>query len=169
MRNEKGQFVAGCVSLMKGKRRLDIVGINNPMKKEENKLKISVKMIGNKNGSGHKCSSKMKDRLRKLFLGKKLSEEHKQALKKPKLNGASKYWFGSRSEYKSLHHWVNRHFGQPSICEECGKSGLKNHQIHWANISGSYLKERIDWQRLCAKCHAKKDKLSENVLKKENA
>lgn len=67
-------------------------------------------------------------------------------------------WAGDDVSYRTLHKWVERHLGKPGKCERCKKSGLKQHQIHWSNISGEYLRDLEDWQRLCAKCHKAYDK-----------
>lgn len=61
------------------------------------------------------------------------------------------------SKYISLHDWVRRHLGAPCICEHCGKSGLKERKIHWANKSGEYKRDLKDWIRLCVDCHFKYD------------
>jgi hypothetical protein len=60
---------------------------------------------------------------------------------------------GTVGQYIYLHKKIYKLFGQPSICEKCGKAELSGRQIHWANISGNYLLERSDWLRLCVKCH----------------
>lgn len=60
------------------------------------------------------------------------------------------------NRYRTIHKWMQYWFGKPEKCERCGKDGLTGHQIHWANKSGNYKKERSDWERLCAKCHSEK-------------
>lgn len=60
--------------------------------------------------------------------------------------------------YRCLHKWVVRLLGQPTKCSKCGKDNLIGRQIHWANISGEYKKDINDWERLCVKCHFKKDR-----------
>lgn len=67
-------------------------------------------------------------------------------------------WAGDNVSYRSLHKWVQWHLGKPGKCEHCKKDNLSKHQIHWSNISGDYLRDLDDWQRLCAKCHAAYDK-----------
>jgi len=62
-------------------------------------------------------------------------------------------WKGSDVGYSALHSWLQREFGEPTVCEFCGKKGLEKWSIHWANKSGKYLRKRSDWIRLCAKCH----------------
>ena len=66
-------------------------------------------------------------------------------------------WKGKDVSYVGMHMWVARHLGKPDTCEECGKSGLKGRQIHWANKSGEYKRDLSDWLRLCAKCHMEYD------------
>lgn len=67
-------------------------------------------------------------------------------------------WAGDNVSYRSLHKWVQRHLGKPGECEQCDRKNLTEHQIHWSNISGDYLRDLEDWQRLCAKCHKAYDK-----------
>jgi hypothetical protein len=66
-------------------------------------------------------------------------------------------WTGSKSQYRSLHHWVQRQLGKPSVCEECKRGNLSGHNIHWANKTGNYQRDKNDWVRLRARCHMKHD------------
>ena len=47
------------------------------------------------------------------------------------------------------------------FCEKCGVKPGKGKdgrtKVHWANISGSYLRDREDWLHLCVRCHYKED------------
>lgn len=58
-------------------------------------------------------------------------------------------------EYRRLHKWVQRQLGEPSECVDCGKS--EEGIYHWANISGEYKQDLSDWERLCPRCHKRKD------------
>lgn len=58
---------------------------------------------------------------------------------------------GMEMTYSSVHTWVRRVAGKPSYCEIC-KSSNKD-RYDWSNISGKYLRDLSDWQRLCRKCH----------------
>jgi len=71
--------------------------------------------------------------------------------------GRHNCWKGDKVGYRALHHWVERWLGKPTKCEYCGKDGLTGRQIHWANISGNYLRKLTDWIRLCSLCHGKYD------------
>lgn len=51
---------------------------------------------------------------------------------------ASPHWKGNKVTYRALHNWIVNHLGQPDACEFCLESGLKGHDIHWANKSGEY-------------------------------
>lgn len=66
-------------------------------------------------------------------------------------------WKGNEVGPTALHDWVIKRLGQPDTCEFCGRSGLKGHQIHWANKSQEYKRDLADWIRLCAPCHKKYD------------
>ena len=66
-------------------------------------------------------------------------------------------WKGDNVGYRSLHHWVERYLGKPITCNNCGLEELNTRKIHWANKSGKYLRDLSDWERLCIKCHQKRD------------
>lgn len=77
-------------------------------------------------------------------------------------------WKGDDVGYSGVHTWVKKEYGQPDKCEQCGKSGLKGHQINWANKSGEYKRDIKDWLRLCRKCHHKYDGISKKIWKKRS-
>lgn len=64
-------------------------------------------------------------------------------------------------QYHAVHWWVNKQFGKPTECEECGLIDNNSRRFHWANLSGLYKKDRSDWLRLCVSCH----KLMDNKRK----
>lgn len=150
MRNDKGQFIKG-----------HPIFATNPFTKGN---KIGPRFEKgytpwNKDKKTGPLSKEWRTNIGRSLKGKLFSEERKNKLRKPKLEGASQYWFGSKSEYKALHHWIGKKFGKPTRCEECGQDGLTRHKIHWASKNKQYTRDRKDWIRLCAKCHAIKDKL----------
>lgn len=53
--------------------------------------------------------------------------------------------------YGSVHQWVKRKNGQPSVCDNCSSKNSKAYD--WANISGEYRRDLSDWKRLCRSCH----------------
>jgi hypothetical protein len=61
----------------------------------------------------------------------------------------------SDSEYTLVHLWMKITFGKPQKCEHCKTT--EKRMYHWANISGTYLRQRDDWLRLCVPCHKKHD------------
>lgn len=63
------------------------------------------------------------------------------------------FWAGDNVSYSGIHHWVKKKYGQDMTCESCGFHTNNKYQIHWANLTGKYLRTREDWARLCAKCH----------------
>ena len=102
------------------------------------------------------------------FYGKSHSEETKKKMSEAKegvKDHKSNAWKGDQVGYFGLHSWVKKKLGTPQICEDCGKSGLTSHQIHWANISGDYKRDLSDWTRLCASCHSKFDNIAEKSWK----
>lgn len=66
---------------------------------------------------------------------------------------------GTSSQYKYLHLLVNKAFGRPRVCEDCGSTDAKRYD--WANNGSNYgypyVVNREDWVRLCRSCHQKKD------------
>jgi len=64
-------------------------------------------------------------------------------------------WKGESASYAAKHIWVNNTFGRPQSCENCKTT--EDRMYHWANISGTYKRERDDWLRLCVPCHKRND------------
>lgn len=146
---------------------------------------------------GNHHSEKTKDKLRQANLGKKHTEETKMKIseankgkkftkkRKKRISDAlrnkkyperqeknSIHWKGNNVGYGGLHYWVYKWLGKPDTCEHCGKIGLSGKQIHWANKSGNYLRDKNDWIRLCVSCHKKYDKLNQpkrfiNILRRQ--
>lgn len=112
-------------------------GIYNRTREHIEKLKINARSIGLQN--------KGKKRIRT-----KAWTENASAAQTGNRNHR---WKGDDIGYKGLHDWVFKNFGRPEQCEMCSKDGLKGRQIHWANVSGKYRRDRSDWKRLCARCH----------------
>ena len=109
-----------------------------------NKLGQFVKGNNEWIGRKHKEESKVK-----------MSEAHKR-IGAPWNKGEKQWkWKGDNVGYSGLHHWVNDNFESKKECEQC-KSEIN---LHWANKSGQYKRERTDWLILCAKCHHSYDKL----------
>lgn len=81
-----------------------------------------------------------------------------------KRGAESHSWKGEKTCYIAKHIWVYTQLGQPTKCSHCEKDGLTGHQIHWANVSGKYLRDLNDWIRLCAKCHHAFDKDRHNHI-----
>ncbi len=65
------------------------------------------------------------------------------------------FWKDNPNEYRNLHKRINRMFGSPTKCEDCGTTTAK--RFEWANVSGEYLENRSDWRRVCKYCHDKID------------
>ena len=148
--------------------------------------KIAKKIMkGNKHALGVRWTEEQRKRLSLIKLGKKFSIKQNKKLSKiikqnykdnrnrainlsNKLKGRKNTWMvgdknskwkGDNVGYRSLHRWVESKLGKPKFCEECGNRELNHRQYHWSNISGSYKRQVIDWQRLCAKCHKAYDKI----------
>jgi hypothetical protein len=77
-------------------------------------------------------------------------------------------WKGDDVGYDGLHDWVRKNLGYPHKCSHCGKIGKRNNgrwNIHWANRTGEYLRDKDDWIALCVSCHRKYD-MTLQVLKR---
>lgn len=61
----------------------------------------------------------------------------------------------SDSEYTLVHLWMKQNYGKPQHCESCLTT--EKRMYHWANISGTYKRDREDWLRLCVPCHKRHD------------
>lgn len=59
------------------------------------------------------------------------------------------------STYTASHMWMRYHFGKPQHCEHCNTT--EKRMYHWANVSGTYARDRSDWLRLCVPCHKSYD------------
>lgn len=70
-------------------------------------------------------------------------------------------WQGDKPSYMALHNWLKRTFGNPKLCEHCGKNGKKVNgkwNIDWAKIRGkTYNRRRLCFFGLCRKCHMQYD------------
>lgn len=88
-------------------------------------------------------------------INKMLANPNRSSFKEGKDNPA---WKEKLTSYTGVHNYVINTFGKPDTCESCNKGGLSGHKIHWANVSGKYLKDRADWKRLCVPCHKRFDK-----------
>jgi len=64
-------------------------------------------------------------------------------------------WKGDFVGYSALHHWINRTAGKAKECSFDTEHEVKRY--HWANISGSYLRDISDYTSLCPKCHKQYD------------
>ncbi len=70
-------------------------------------------------------------------------------------------WKGENASYAAIHIWMRNHFGAPKLCEHCGDTTRK--MYHWANLSGTYKRERFDWIRLCVPCHKRRDYVKKGI------
>ena len=85
-----------------------------------------------------------------------------KALKGKYLGEKSGKWQGDDIGYGTLHEWVSRMLGKPSLCKDCGTT---DGVFDWANKSGKYKRNLTDWIRLCRVCHRKYDNHSEKLKK----
>lgn len=92
----------------------------------------------------------------------KLSEIKKDAFK---ISSNHPQWKGDKASYRAIHAWIVKHYGKPTVCEDCKTKNLTGHKIHWANINDKYKRDIKDWKRLCVKCHGKFDTIKRKLIK----
>lgn len=61
------------------------------------------------------------------------------------------------ASYSAIHKYLTARYGKPDKCDECGLKPNNKSDIHWANISGMYTRNREDYKTLCRWCHLKND------------
>lgn len=90
-------------------------------------------------------------------LSRKYCSNRCKVLGKPSANKGKSFphLWKEKITYGRLHKWLFEELGKPSICWNCGITEGK--KFEWANISGEYKRDLTDWERLCTKCHRKKD------------
>ena len=106
---------------------------------------------------------KLVDRMTNNNPAKKEKNRERMRVKNPMSHGGEVAY--KRNDYKAVHTWVSRMFGTDNKkCDQCETVDYRPRMIHWANISGKYLRDREDGTRLCYKCHKKFD-FENNKLK----
>lgn len=104
----------------------------------------------------------------KLGLGKYCSRKCYYKGRPPYLTGENHpNWVGDKVNYTTLHVWVKRWRGAPSLCENCGSTTATKYE--WANLSGEYLRDLDDWARLCRHCHMLIDDISRKISRTHQA
>ena len=111
------------------------------------------------------------------WTGKKFSEEYRKKLSiahKGLNKGLNNYlWKGKDVSYSGLHHWIKREVGKATECENIfcnyprlsakGVLMIKPKRYEWANISGNYERDILDYVQLCSSCHAKYDRNKKSI------
>lgn len=88
--------------------------------------------------------------------------DYVRKMRKPKPCGSEHpNWIGDKVGYYGVHDWIAKEKGRPMKCSKCGFESDNPKRIHWANISGKYLRDVSDWVRLCVRCHFKMDRIQE--------
>ena len=79
-----------------------------------------------------------------------------EKVKKHQKGKTNSNWKGGNVSYGGLHIWMNRNWGRPKYCDYCGILTAKRND--WANITGSYDREKENYRRLCRGCHIRLDR-----------
>jgi len=104
---------------------------------------------------GKKLSEEHREKCSLARLGKKHSKQTLLLYKETRKNEKNSMWKGDKVGYRGLHYWVERNLGKPKICSKCQDTNKSVY--HWANVSGLYKRDIVDWIRLCVKCHKSYD------------
>jgi hypothetical protein len=130
--------------------------------------KLSLALKGKKK---QPFSASHKAKISAALKGRKLSMETRAKMKGRKAwNAGRKFpeysgenhgqWKGNYVGYGGIHQWMSKTFGLPQKCEMCDTTEIpkgKSNWFNWANLSGKYRRERLDWKRVCQLCHRKLD------------
>lgn len=103
------------------------------------------------------------------FERRKTCSRHCAGLLNARYGENNQEWKGDNVGYGAKHDWIRRHHGSPKECEECGITDKERRTINgrsyiqWANVSGKYLRNRLDFIALCARCHILFDRIDQKV------
>ena len=61
------------------------------------------------------------------------------------------------ASYSAIHKYLTAKYGKPDQCEECDLKPNNKADIHWANMTGNYTRDKEDYKPLCRWCHLKHD------------
>ena len=108
------------------------------------------------------CSLKC---VQKNNIGIKRSKEHKNSIRESKLAENNPMWKGDKVGYAALHKWIKSRLPKPKFCQNCKK--ISPYDL--ANISQDYVRDLLDWEWLCRKCHMMGDGRIKNLKQYQNA
>lgn len=96
---------------------------------------------------GKFCSQKCSNNNKK---GKKIFRKRDSFLKGDK----HPMWKGNNVKYAAIHMWIKSKLGKSNKCisNNCNE---KSKRYVWANISGEYKRDLLDWHQLCQSCNMK--------------
>ena len=150
-----------------------------PAPKDPEKRKLWIEKLKQANTGennpnfGLKRSTETKEKQRQAKLGDKnprygkpLSDKHRTSISKGMLKTTDHMKDKKECNdtlYQNVHLWMRKTYGQPQLCEKCGRTkpprgkGLVYDYFQWCNKDGKYLKDRKKWLRLCTICHRNYD------------
>jgi len=94
-----------------------------------------------------------------------MTESHRRNISLSKLAEKNPMWKGDKVQYDALHEWMRNHLPKKILCEICKMKP----PYDIANISGKYLRDFSDWQRVCRTCHMISDKRMYNLRNQKEA
>jgi hypothetical protein len=134
---KSSRFIRGHLPWNTGKKRPEITGEKNPMKKLEARKKLSISMRGNKNGIGSKHTKEWKQKQSLRFSGEK-----------------SSFWRGGISFLPYSVDWtktLKRAIRERDnyVCQKCSQYGNVVHHIDGVKTNCNSL----NLITLCRRCH----------------
>jgi|GEM_PF-3038442 len=159
----------GRESILRGKKRPEFAGKNNPNWKEKVTFKCHQcgKIFKDSESACRKFCSRecyTKDWIKRMAKNEKLIKNRFKKGNKSWIKGLHPeylqgenhpMWKGNKAKYSALHMRVRDKRGNPSFCEIC-KTSDKRKKYQWANLTGKY-EDVMDYKRMCVPCHSKYD------------
>lgn len=87
-----------------------------------------------------------------------------------KIKESNPEWLASSAGYQSIHQWLKRNYGNPSICSMCWEKGQREKggrwSIQWALKAGyNHSHNKDHYIPLCRSCHRKYDMTPEELCR----
>jgi hypothetical protein len=107
---------------------------------------------------GYRQTEEHKQKIAAALTGRPRSKDYRRNISEAKAADKNGNWLGDAAGYNAKHTWIRKQFGTPKHCENCNGENAKSQLYDWANISGTYSRDRADYIRLCRSCHIRHDR-----------
>ena len=85
----------------------------------------------------------------------------RRQIKRDQMGPRNHMWKGDEAGYQALHIRLDKRFGKPRHCDECGTAD-ESRTYDWANLTGNYT-DITDFRRMCRQCHRRYDNARRGV------